>query len=536
MSHICLNQSHKTAPSGKKIRELSGNKQLTISLMLPSRASDTEIQELIAAVQSGKRPPLSLKEREAVLGARPQDIRKVMAEARKHGLKVHKRDASARSHGMIRVTGTYARFQRFLPGVELHLYNDMKGNPFTGREGSINVLSGLPIQGVFGLDDRDVAHTNYQWHEPKPGFQAARKGAPSGLTSRGLAALQGWNLTEMDKLVRVTGFLSLGGDLLKIVKDLETLCKEAGIETPEVKRISTDGVENGSYRDDATVENALDLFAQALVNPSGAVLQFQAENSDDAFAGAAEAAIAHPGIKLGKRTVKLSVLSISWGMAESGNTQQSLERWARIAASAQLAGIDIVAATGDTGPKDSTRNYTPDAPSCVGKGRAVIMGAAGIGILTEDGETISEIVPWNDSSDSETGYGISAVFPPTELEQGLNLPVSAETGKPGHSASVFSDIAQPASGPVVLWNKRRGQVGGTSHSAPLQGAKMAFLKTKYGITSFTAFGYANGPKIVDKITRGDSSAPYPADPGADYNVMTGFGVISEAKVGEVASR
>jgi len=310
--------------------------------------------------------------------------------------------------------------------------------------------------------------------------------------------------------------------------------------------------------------------------------QFQARNTDDAFAGGAEYAITYKGVKIGKVTYKMNVLTISWGMNEAAWTEQSLMRWARIAVSANLGGIDIIAATGDTGPRDSTSDYTPDAPSCVGKDGAVIMGAAGIGFRTgadiaadpqtahmattkrltprmvrslvgvlnrglssevkeaiaaaeAAGARIVSIFPWNDSEDSETGFGISAVFEPLEDEKGNDVPVSAKTNKPGHSASVLSDVARPANGPVVLWNGRRSQVGGTSHSAPKEGAHISYLKVKHNIPVFGKFVYAHGPKIVDPITQGDSSGPYPADPKRSYNVMTGYGVLSGSKTNAVAA-
>ncbi|MGM3253349.1 hypothetical protein ACS22W_26315, partial [Escherichia coli] len=76
------------------------------------------------------------------------------------------------------------------------------------------------------------------------------------------------------------------------------------------------------------------------------------------------------------------------------------------------------------------------------------------------------------------GYGISVEFPPMPEEARLNLPVNAVTSKPGHSASVFADLAQPASCANIP-NGSGGwmQVGGTSHSAPFQAGKASAVKT-----------------------------------------------------------
>ncbi len=530
-STIVLKDSHRAAPTGKVIGEVAPNKVLYAAIQTPTAMSAAAIERLVFEVQHGLRAPLKPRQLKRVLGSKTKHVRANNAAIRSCGLTVDKRTAADEAHGIIRFHGTYAAFKKFSPNLKLVVVEDGKGNKVITRQGPLSVFTNLPIVGLFGLDEREVAHTNYHIHKPSGNKPQV---IPAGLTSRGLAKLQGWDVADMDATVRVTGYISLGGDNVKCLKDLATAARKDGIKSANVIRVSTDGTPNGDYSDDATVENILDLLAQALLNPNGYVIQFCAGNSDDAFAGAAEAANVYPGVKVGKTTLKLSSLTISWGMAESANTPQSLQRWARIGTASQLVGLDITAATGDNGPDDSTQAATPDAPSCVPN----IKGAAGEGITSSDGKTVASRAPWDDTANGggETGYGISSLFPPMPEEAGLDLPVSAVTNKPGHSASVFMDIAQPASGPALPYNGKWIQVGGTSHSAPIQGAKESYLKAKYGIVSFLAFGYANGPAIVDKITVGDDSGPYPADPSKDYNVMTGFGEINPTKAGAVAKK
>jgi len=520
MSFTTLQGSFRKAPKGlKKGKEIGGNTQLTASLQTPTFITQAEIQSLLGEVQSGARPHLTPAELEKVLGSRPEHVRQINKAARDAGLKIENRSQAHRSHGIVPVSGTYAAFQKFSPGLKLFKFHDKKGGYVIDHKGSINVQEGLPIVGFFGLRQRLIAHTNYLVHKPT-GKQP--RTIPNGATSRDLAKLQGWNLAALDSVVRLTGYISLGGDNVKIGNDLKTLAKEAGINSPLFNRVSTDGGKNGSYTDDSTVENVLDLLAQGLLNPNGGVVCFQAGNSDDAFAGAGEAANVFKGVKIGSKLVKLSGMSISWGMGESNNTGDSLERWARIGLASQLVGIDYISATGDNGPKDGTQSDTPDAPSSV----PWIGGGAGVGVTSDNGKTVSSIFPWNDSDGGETGYGISAHFAPMTEEGRLHLPVSSNTGKAGHSASVFADLAQPASCATILYNKRKMQVGGTSHAAPFEIGKASAVKVKHGIPSFLAKAYAEGEQMVDKLTAGDATGPYPADPKASYNVMTGFGVIS----------
>jgi hypothetical protein len=465
---ITLKGSHRVALKGhRKGKELAPNTRLTATIQLETAAPLEVINGLIAEVKSGKRAPLTPAERIKVIGANPTHVRALNAELRAAGINPVDRELHHRVHGNVPIEGTYAAFKRFSPGLELRQYHK-KGKTVIAREGELSVPEGLHITGFFGLDEREVAHTNYRIHKPKG--KNRPHNVPTNATSRDLAAIQGWDLSKVDAAVRFTAYISLGGDNIKINKDVATVAARAKINTPAFPFIPVGGAKNGAYTDDATVENTLDKHAQALLNPNGAVGCFQADNTDDAFASAGEAACVHPGVKIRGVLVKLSGVSISWGMGEVNNTPDSLDRWGRIGQSAQLGGIDFTAATGDNGPKDNTSAYTPDAPSCV----PGIMGAAGIGMTVGDTAQFSAVdpdvikaviakaiaggvlstFPWNDTAagGGETGYGISAHFAPEAWEAALKIAVSAATGKAGHSASMFADLAQPASCAYIFYN------------------------------------------------------------------------------------
>src|SRR5581483_8311041 len=100
-------------------------------------------------------------------------------------------------------------------------------------------------------------------------------------------------------------------------------------------------------------------------------------------------------------------------------TEQSLQRWKRVATAARLRGLIITAATGDDGSTDGTSKATPDAPSCV----PGIIGAAGVYVESHDGKTVTEIGVWNDMPlGGATGGGISAIFAQEPEEKELGLP------------------------------------------------------------------------------------------------------------------
>jgi hypothetical protein len=533
-NHIQLIGSHKSSPIGKRIAELGGNKRLRFSIQMPTVASIAQISKIQDDITAGRRPNCTNPELVQLFGESRNHRRRINTSLKAHGLKRLERSASDKMFGVQQIECNYAAAKKFLPGLKLSLFKDHKGEEFIGREGTISVKKNLPVVGIYGLDTRDVAHINVQFTAVK----AKPSDIPSGLTSRGLSTLQGFDFSVLDKVEDVvTAYISLGGDNgKKMQADAAAAAKHDGVNLATIVGISVDGtqVDGGlaGYKDGATVENALDLQAHVLQNPNGFCLVFRSDNSDDAFARAYETAVAYDGLKLPDgRVLKLRAVTISWGMAESGNTAQSLERWARAAAAGRLKGMVSTAATGDNGSKDNTAKPTPDAPSSV----PGIIGAAGFGIRSDDGTTVSARYVWPD-----TGGGISETFAPIPEENGLGLPVSADTQKAGHNASLVADVAAPECGPFVRYMQKFSQVGGTSHAAPTIGIKLAKLLKLLedeGIVISDPYGfiYANLKNgILDMVTEAGSNGDYDAKPGDVINVPVGGGSINEAKFLEIA--
>jgi kumamolisin len=523
---VALVTSTKSAPEGTKIRELAGNKMLQFTLQMSCNTTPAEVAKLQAQVNSGARPHLTDAELVKLFGEKPSHLRRTRSASRRHGLTLLPRSAADVMFGIQRVEGTYAATKAFLPGLVLSHYVDKKGEKFIGREGNITVKKSVPIVGVYGLDTRDIANVNLRF----AGKTSKPSAIPSGLTSRGLAKLQGFDMAALDQVADVvTGYISLGGDNgKKMQADAAFAAKQEGIALANIIGVSVDGtpVDGGAagYADGATVENALDLQAHVLLNPNGHCVAFRADNSDDAFMRANEAAIAYEGVKLPSgKVLKLRACTISWGMAEVNFTGQSLARWAKAAAAARLKGLIITAATGDNGSKDSTAKPVADAPSCVPN----IIGAAGIGVRSTDGKTVSSRYVWGD-----TGGGISEVFPPMAEEAGLGLPVSADTGKPGHLNSLIADVAAPESGPFVRYQNRSSQVGGTSHAAPIIGIKLSKMNKKLedgGVVISDQITFIYGhlkDGILEMVTEDGTNGDYNAKTTDIINVCVGGGSLS----------
>ncbi|MGH2958863.1 MAG: hypothetical protein ACRDKE_04615, partial [Solirubrobacterales bacterium] len=383
---------------------------MRFSLEMPPGSTPAQIAEIQQEVSNGLRPHLTNAELAQVFGERTKHLSQVRAAALQHGLNLLPRTDADKIFGIQSVEGTYAAAQRFLPGLQLAHFVDDKGSQFIGREGSLAVKANLPIVGVYGLDTREIAGVNIKFPTPT----ALPSAIPAGLTSRGLSKLQGFDVASLDKVSDVvTGYISLGGDNGKRLQaDAAFVAKQEGIAAATIIGVSVDGtsVDGGAsgYADGATVENALDLQAHVLVNPNGYCVVFRAGNTDEAFVQSIEAAVAYQGVKTSDgRVLKLRAVTISWGMAESNFTRQSLRRWEKAAAAARLKGLIVTSATGDNGSRDNTSRAVADAPSSVPN----IIGAAGIGIRSKDGKSVSSRYVWSD-----TGGGISDTFPPIKEE------------------------------------------------------------------------------------------------------------------------
>ena len=100
-------------------------------------------------------PVMSREEFAASYGADPDDLARVEAFARSHGLEVVESSQARRS---VTLRGTVRAFSDAF-GVQLRRYRDASGQTFRAANGPVFVPTELAgkVQGVFGFDDRPVA-------------------------------------------------------------------------------------------------------------------------------------------------------------------------------------------------------------------------------------------------------------------------------------------------------------------------------------------------------------------------------------------
>jgi kumamolisin len=445
-----------------------------------------------------------LRRGEAGMAADPSDVERVRRFAQEGGLEVVAVHRPARS---IRLSGAAAAMQAAF-GVTLGAY-EAAGVHYRGREGAVFVpehLDGV-VTAVLGLDNRPQARAHYRI-AGVAGAPALSSGVESVVRARAEAA--GMSPTAVARAYgfpdgataagQTVAFIELGGGYRR--KDLRAYFAALGLPVPAIEWIGVDGATNAPGAD-ADVEVALDIEVAGAVAPGAKLVVYFAPNTTDGFYDAIAAAV-HD------RTRRPSVISISWGQAESGWTESSLDAYDELFGDAATMGISVFAAAGDSGATDGVADGQPhvdfpgSSPSVVGCGGTKLTGAA---------ETV-----WNETvtGDGATGGGYSAHFaaPVFQIEAGV-------PGGRGRGVPDVAGNADPLTGYHVRVGGRDLVIGGTSAVAPLWAALTALANARNGRPAGAPHErlYA-APRAFRDITEGDNGR-YAARVG--WDACTGLG-------------
>jgi kumamolisin len=130
---------------------------------------------------------------------------------------------------------------------------------------------------------------------------------------------------------------------------------------------------------------------------------------------------------------KPSVISISWGSAESNWTAQAMTQFDQAFPAAAAMGVTIRCAAGDNGSSDGLRDgkahvdFPTSGPFALGCGGTK---------LTASGPTISAGVVWNaNPTSSATGGGVSGFFPLPAYQNNAHVsPAVGGGGRTGRGA------------------------------------------------------------------------------------------------------
>ena len=145
----------------------------------------------------------------------------------------------------------------------------------------------------------------------------------------------------------------------------------------------------------------LDIEVTAALAPKATIAVYFAPNTNQGFLDAITTAV-HDSVN------KPSVISISWGSAESTWTTQAMTQFDQAFQAAAAMGVTICVAAGDNGSSDSVSDGKPhvDFPAS----SPFALGCGGTK-LTASGQTIASEVVWNENPTSSAGGGgVSGFF------------------------------------------------------------------------------------------------------------------------------
>lgn len=485
-SRTPLPGSHRSAPPGKKTGAVNPDEQAEISVYL-------------------KAPPASSSARATLRQTRSDQlaapIGKLRGFAAGYGLKVTLEDPARR---LVKLAGPLGKLQEAF-GTTLDAM-EQEGKAFRGRQGPLNVPSDLcgHIESVLGLDTRPAATS-------KIAFPRVPEAASAHLPNQ-VALLYGFPTAKGGK-GQCIALIELGGGYLDT--DNKAAFSAMGLTPPTIVAVPVSGGSNApGGTDGADGEVALDIQVAGGVASSAKIAVYFAPNTDQGFVDAITAAI-HD------ETNKPSVLSISWGSAESQWTQQAIDSMSTAFADAAQLGVSICAASGDglatDGVSDGAAHVDFPASS------PYVLGCGGTKI-TSTGNVLTTETVWN-SDGGGTGGGVSALFPLPQYQAEANVPVSVGTNKAGRGVPDVASDADPNSGYSVVIQGQSQVIGGTSAAAPLWAGLIALINEACGssIGQPHATLYANASALHD-ITQGNNRSGgigYQATAG--WDACTGLG-------------
>ena len=425
------------------------------------------------------------------------------------GLTVETVDAARR---LVRLTGTAAQAEAAFR-TTLSTY-EQDGRQFRGREGALQLplaLHGV-VEAVLGLDTRAQAQTRLV-------IRAAAQAG--GYLPNAVGQLYNFPTTATGA-GQCIGLIELGGGYLD--SDTAASFSAMGLAPPTVTAVSVDGGANTPTPDDgANAEVALDIQVAGAGAPGAVIAVYFAPNTDAGFADAISQAV-------NDTTNKPSVISISWGSAETNWTAQAVSAMNSALQDAGTLNVSVFVASGDNLATDGVNDgqVHVDFPAA----SPYAIGCGGTQLNASGGAVSSEVV-WNDGS-SGTGGGISTLFPVPAFQSGVTLPVGASTSQPGRGVPDVAGNAAPATGYQIVVNGQAAVVGGTSAVAPLWAGLTALINQQatQPVGFFLPTLYAQSG-AVREITTGNNipagtTLGYTA--GAGWNACTGLGVPDGAAV------
>jgi kumamolisin len=482
--------------------------RLEVSILVRRRAADV-LQSRVLKLTNGDRSAgnLSRQDFAKLHSADPGDLAAVRAFATASGLTVVQEHAARRT---VILSGTVGQFNAAF-AVELKQYSHPDGT-YRGRTGAIELPAALDgvIEAVLGLDNRPVAKPHFRIRSSAKAAKGNGASAPVSYPPTQVASLYKFPPgTGEDQCVAI---IELGGGFKPA--DLQTYFAALNVGSPNVIAVSVDHGRNaptgGANGPDGEV--MLDIEVVGAVAPAAQIAVYFAPNTDAGFIDAVTSAVHDT-------THEPSVISISWGSAESTWTTQAMNAMDSAFQAAATMGVTVCVASGDNGSSDGQTGDHVDFPAS----SPHALGCGGTSLHASATLITSEVV-WNDGAGGgASGGGVSAVFPAPAWQSGK------KAQKKGGSATALTkrgvpDVAgnaDPDTGYNVRIDGTNTVIGGTSAVAPLWAGLIARLNqnlgTPVGFLNPALYGHANA--LLD-ITQGNNG-DYEASKG--WDACTGLG-------------
>lgn len=315
---------------------------------------------------------------------------------------------------------------------------------------------------------------------------------------------------------RVFGVISLGGGVYGSVKngiltsgDIQTYWSKLGIENQPIVYIQClDGARNSPSLNDggATAENTLDVATIGACCPGGRniIILYIGPNTFNGFYNAFNAAI-NGSVVVNGVTVRPTIISCSWGAPERSWPSADLTRFNNLFGVAVSKGINITAATGDTGASNGLPGLNTDFPSS--SPNVIACGGTTLVCPTRVYGTGTKETTW-----TGTGGGISSTFTKPAFQSSIP---GTKRGTPDIAMN-----ADPSTGVEYILNGRTVVYGGTSIVSPAMAAYIGCLPKGSRYIGADLYKY---PTCFNDVTVGNNGG-YSAKTG--YDNCTGLGSIN----------
>ena len=542
---VAISASHRDPlPGARRVADIPPDAEIQFSIVVRRKAGGED--KVLRAAAAEPSEPVSERRRLAEeAGADQADLDRVAQYVTGAGMQVESADAATRT---VTVRGTAGQAKAAF-GVSLGRY-EIGDLGYRGREGAVHVPADLAdvVQAVLGLDNRPQAWVHLKRGQPLgedelPDPQAGPAAMLPAITAHEAAAHsprpdpQPMWTTQVASLYTFPGDLDGSGVTVAIIElgggfrqdELASYFGRVGVPAPSVEAVGVLGGQNepGTHPN-ADGEVMLDIEVCGTVAPGARIAVYFSDASDRGFHAALSAAV-HDAER------SPSVVSISWGAPEDGWTEQARQVFDEVLIDAAALGITVLAAAGDHGAGDRTKDgkahadYPASSPYLIGCGGTTLFDEN-----RQPGE-----VAWNDGDGWATGGGISDVYPQQDW-QDVTLPATVNgTGQPGRGVPDVAGNADNASGYIILVDGRWVPVGGTSAVAPLYAGLTALVNQALGQPVHgllrTLYRVAADEKasVFHDITVGDNSVPSsgfgPAvqgyQAGEGWDACTGLGSI-----------